>query len=319
MTGLKKRIVLILTLLMASVLFTSFFIIRDVQINSDYENKLTLFSSTSGGMAWNYLQNSTYTELLFEVDILSPYFEEGSGLKQFDNAYLSEHFEVAQDLISSECMNKTIRYVWSSSSFDYSYTPYTSYYPEYTASELMELAESYRNYSTGGHIGVIHIIFLDGRYITSSSVGAVIGGIDYAGTTVDATTVFVFLPATIENSLYGPEYPYLSRDIAHEVGHVLGLVAPFGADSPYNAPNANAHIDTESVRHCSVNSCLMSTGINKGNELCDQCKADLSYLRNSSVPYASMTNPGVDWLPIAIGSLIGTISAGALFVSMKRR
>lgn len=314
----KRRIVVLYALLATSLLMVSLFVVNDYQARTEYDQELNLFSSAPGGRAWDYLQNSTYTELLFEVDILSPYLEDGLGQKQFNLSYLAEHFDVAEELIKEECMNKTVRYVWSSSQFDYSYTVYTPRYPEYTASELRVLAESNRNYLTGGHTCVIHVIFLDGRYVPSSSSGPVIGGTIYAGTTVDATTVFIFLPETVENSLYGPEYPYLSRDLAHEVGHLLGLVAPFGEDSPYNAPNATEHRDLRSVRHCSNASCLMSTDINKRNELCDECKTDLAYLRNSTAPYVALSFPDPEWIPITIGVALGMIAAALLVVPKKR-
>jgi len=308
-------VVLVISLSIASVL-----VVQDMQAREGYEKEMALFSSTPGGHAWDYLQNSTYTTLLFEVDVLSPYLTDDPYAKQFNTTYLAKHFDAAEELIRTECMNKTIRYVWTLGSFEYTYDfydMYSSYYPEFTASELIELAASYRNYSTDGDTCVIHLIFLDGRYVTSNSNGQAIGGVSYAGTTVDASTMFIFLPATVENSLYGPEYPYLSRDIAHELGHLLGLVAPFGDGSSYDPPSSTEHRDPESVRHCSNTSCLMNAGINKGVELCDDCKADLADLRSSDVPYNLMTAPRIDWLPFGVCAAVAVVSTCIIYASRR--
>ncbi len=319
MSSGNKWIVVSYALVATSFLMVSFYAYSGYQSQVDHDEKVGLFSSIPGGRAWDYLQNSTFSELLFEVDILSPYLDEGSDLKQFDVGYLAEHFDLAESILKTECMTKTIRYEWSHSQFDYSYDFSSPRYPEYTASELRELAGSCRNYSTSGHTSLIHTIFLDGRYVPPTDDEMAIGGVNYAGTTVDAITIFIFLPETVENSLYGPEYPYLSRDIAHELGHLLGLVAPFENGSANNAPTAVDHQNNNSARHCSNISCLMSTDINKKTVLCPECQADLAYLRNSTAPYAVLSVPKLEWIPIVAGATLGIVAVVTLIRSRRRQ
>jgi len=309
---MNKKVVVFVAILIASILFTSTVILSDYQETIDYNSEINLFNNTPGGRAWDYLQNSTYDTILIEVDIVSPYIDE----RPYDNAlnisYLADHFNIVENIVLTECNNKKIKYIWTENTQNY-YGDLE--YPYYSLSELKKIAETYKNYETEGNNSVVHLIFLDGRYSLEDDIA--IGGTLYAGTTIDATTIIIFLPTTVRNTVYAAEYPYLSRDIAHEFGHLLGLVATFGGDSIYNAPNATSHRDADSVRHCSDNLCLMSTSIDKGTELCAECKADLAYLRNTTAPYKSMVEPNIDLIPITSGIIIMAFS-GAMIVWKRR-
>ena len=230
-------------------------------------------SKWPGGFAWDYLQDDAYPNLLVEVDMFkTPY-----SIKPND------YFGVFKEIIASECEKDDVRFVFENS------LATGMIFPElgeesYSMEDVTELARQSSDYEKGGDTCVIHVLIMSGTYERNSRI---------VGLALDAKT-FVIFPSSME--------PWAAAIIvAHELGHLLGLVGTLGLDSPYCSPNANTHYDIVNTKHCTDARCMMNFTVASFDSYCDECREDLAWIRQSKCPYTiNESPPEIDWTPFGV-------------------
>lgn len=286
-------LVMISSIIMASVESISYL---NKQIKND---QLVYELNNPGGRCLDILQNDRYPSLLFECDIIlteRPDFSNGLIGSQ---SFFQSRFNTTEEMISMYCEPKKINYEWSHVFF--SGTPRVLH-----LDDLNEIAKKYRDHQSDNGVFVIHINFINGYY--SPDQDQMLPGDEYIGVTINADTIFIFSPYATGSSDRGL-YPFLNRDIAHELGHLMGLVAPFTSSTNLNAPNASKHLDTQHHLHCSTQNCIMNYSSNpwKGNLPCKYCIDDLTYLRNANITKRDILDPIFNWSVVMLSGCIGVI------------
>lgn len=147
----------------------------------------------------------------------------------------------------------------------------------YTASEVRDLEEQYRENYTEGSTLASYAIFLDGEYDTENVLG-----IAYYNT---STAYFGETVNRISGGLGQPSRIAIESTVfKHEFGHLLGLVNN-GTDA-----RDEEHHDSENGAHCTVQECLMYYSVNTTDffanlfggtipELDEFCIADVEALK----------------------------------------
>ena len=270
LTSVRLIAVVIVLLSFLPLLILSPNAIKEIQAASESKARLDSLSSKPGGFAWDYLQGSVYSTMIVECDAVN---DDIVGNK-------TVAFADFNGMVRNECEKQDYRFVWSYG-FDQSLVD-----TSYSRGVLEVLASQSRDFLTEGQTCVLHILFLNGHYSDESS---------YMGLALDASTIIIFPEMAMGSSL--------SIAIAHEFGHLLGLVGTLGLDSPYVPPGAHLHYDHANPWHCDQVDCLMNSEAMMANSPCSYCREDLAYLRGTVSPYAD-SNSFAHWATIVVSLLL---------------
>ncbi len=262
-------------------------------------NNLVIEMNSPGGKCLDILQNDGYPSLLFECNIIQTEREDFSNGLIYNQSFFQSHFNTTEEMISMYCEPKSIYYEWSH--VFYSGTPRV-----FHLDDLNEIAKKFCNHQSENGVFVIHINFINGYY--SPNQDEINPGDEYIGVTINSDTIFIFSPYATALSDRGL-YPFLSRDIAHEMGHLMGLVESFTTLTDLNAPNASKHLDLQHHLHCSTQNCIMNYSSNpwKGNLPCKYCIDDLAYLRNATFTQSEILEPSFNWSNVLLPGCICVI------------
>ena len=238
-------------------------------------------SRAPGGLAWDYLKGNEYSSLNVEWTAFDRHILDGRNLP----------FSSFESLILEHCTKSSISYTFVGT-INATFQSRT-----YTESDLNNIcAQEFKNTSSNG-IAVVHLVFLAGSFTDPAAVG-----ISFAADR------FAIFGDTLSDS-------FLRVAIAHEMGHLLGLVAPLGIGSSYTPANASSHYDSVDPPHCTSNPCLMRPFVSSYDTTCSFCNADLQEIRNSTAPYSiSMSPPIVRTSLIAVGTILTIVMAASAII-----
>jgi hypothetical protein len=244
----------------------------------------SLLAEVPGGFAWDYLRGDEFPALKVEWTAFS------AGI--LDSR--AGPFSSFESLISSHCDKSSITYTFVG-------TINSSLRQQvYTLSDLDTInSATFQNTSSNG-VAIVHIAFLTGSFSERSAVGVSFGADRFA----------IFGDSLVD--------AYLRVAIAHEMGHLLGLVAPLGLDSAYTPTNATTHYDADNPPHCSSSNCLMRPVVSSSDKTCSFCNADMLEIKNSTAPYTIARSPTVRLGIIAAGAIITTLLAVPAIVLFRR-
>jgi hypothetical protein len=265
----------------------------------DGGGELTYFLSTSrassiraqlshspGGFAWDYVKGDEYSSLKVEWTAFDRYILDARGMP----------FSNFESLIFDHSSKSSISYTFVGT-IDSSLQSQT-----YSVSDLNNIcAQEFKNTSSNG-IAVVHLVFLTGSFIDPSAVG-----ISFAADR------FAIFGDTLSNS-------FLREAVAHEMGHLIGLVAPLGLNSSYTPANASSHYDSADPPHCTSDPCLMNPFVSSYAIPCSFCSMDLQEIKNSTAPYYVRSHaPEFRSGLIAIGTILTVVFATTASILYKSR
>ena len=238
-----------------------------------------------GGLAWDYLQGEDFPVLKVEWTAFNQNILDSRN----------SPFSSFQSLIYSHCDKSTISYTFVGT-IDPALRQQA-----YSETDLNTLfSRTFKNSSSNG-VAIVHIAFLAGSFSDPDAVGVSFAGDRFA----------IFGDTLIDL--------YLRVAIAHEMGHLLGLVAPLGVNSIYTPQNATEHYDSVNPPHCTSNPCLMRPVVSPSDDTCRYCDADMLELRNSTAPYAvTQAQPVVRIGLIAVGAIITLVLAVPAIILFRK-
>jgi hypothetical protein len=241
-------------------------------ISTTHANNIhSQLSGVPGGFAWDYLRGDEYSVLKVEWAAFDRHTLDGRNAP----------FSSFATLISAHCEKSSITYTFVGT-LDASLQKRV-----YSEADLNNICDQQFKNSSSNGVAIVHIMFLSGSFTTPTAVG-----ISFAA---DRMAIF---GDTLTDT-------YLRVAIAHEMGHLLGLVAPLGLDSPYTPANASAHYDSTDPPHCTINPCLMNPTVSSYDKTCGYCNADMQEIKNSTAPYAvNGVQPAVRTGLIAVGTVL---------------
>ncbi len=272
--------------------FTSVVAIQDASTELSYFISTSSASSihsqlsqAPGGFAWDYLRGDEYSSIKVEWT-------------SFDRHILDSRilpFSGFESLIFGHCEKSSISYLFVGT-IDSSFQRQA-----YSEADLNSIfSAAFKNSSSDG-VAVVHMAFLDGTFSDPAAVG-----LSFAA---DRIAIFGY---TLSDS-------FLRVAVAHEMGHLLGLVAPLGLSSPYSAANASSHNDPSSPMHCKINPCLMRPTVSSYDETCSYCAADMLEIRNMTAPYTvTVEHPAVRSGIILGGAILTAIMAVSALVIYRK-
>ncbi len=245
--------------------------------NEKYAPEQTLMEQLSerpGGFAWDYLQNDTYPNLLVEVDWYNTMYYSVRG----------DFFEVFHDLVDEYCEKDEVDFIYENAVNTGEFGSPAMSQGSYDMDDLRSLADQSSDFRKSGDTCVMHILILNGYYESNSRI---------VGLALDATSFVVF-------SRYMEPWE-AAIIVGHELGHLLGLVGALGLEDQYTPPGAGSHYDIEEPKHCTDPRCMMSYTVDTVKTYCDECEADLAYVRESQSPYTiEEAAPKVDWTALGV-------------------
>ncbi|HTY46459.1 MAG TPA: hypothetical protein VMB46_02215 [Methanomassiliicoccales archaeon] len=238
-----------------------------------------------GGNQWDFVQNDVYKRVLVEVHSLpgyniSPVLPALNSLNDTLRTLLAK--QVAGVTFSTDIPTSYLR---------------DTYYEGLLQSILGAVHRTYKH----DDVAVLTLLVLNGKL----SLGPI------TAENLDATSIVLFPDAT-ENMMVG-------ELLLHELGHVMGLVAVHGLDSPYTPPNAASHLDPSSGTHCADPFCYMHASVQLSEHWCDQCKEDLAEIREQKCPYAPPVRANVGTAGSMLVAMVPGVSGMALGAMMVRR
>lgn len=215
-------------------------------------------SRAPGASAEVFITNSTFDQLTVEIQFMPgarPDDESINNLKSF----LAQHLEKSsitildpQEIASGQ-------------------------QESYTADDVRNIEENYREEFTDETTLAAYVLFLDGEYVSGSVLGIAYFNTStaYFGDTINNISGGLGQPSrtTIESTVF-----------AHEFGHLIGLVN--------NGTEAQSdHHDSNNGAHCTVEDCLMYFQVETTNffdnlfdgsipELDEFCLADIEAVKN---------------------------------------
>ena len=265
----------------------------------DGSEQLSYFISTSrassihsqltqapGGFAWDYLRGDEYPVLKVEWTSFNRNILDSR----------SAPFSSFESLILSNCNKSSISYTFVGA-IDASLRQQV-----YSEADLNSISSSvFKNTSSNG-VAIVQVAFLTGSFTDPAAVGI----------SFTAERFAIFGDTLID--------VYLRVAIAHEMGHLLGLVAPLGLNSIYTPQNATAHYDSVAPSHCTSNPCLMRPVVSSHDKTCSFCNADMQDLKNSTAPYTiSKVQPTIRAGLMIVGVGVTSILAASVIVLYRRK
>jgi hypothetical protein len=243
-------------------------------------------SQGPGGFAWDYLRGDDYPVLKVEWTAFN------SHVLDTRNAPFSSF----ESLIFSHCNKSSITYTFVGT-IDASLRQQV-----FTEADLNNVCSTvFKNTSSNG-VAIVHVAFLTGSFSDPAAIGI----------SFTADRFAIFSDTLID--------VYMRVAIAHEMGHLLGLVAPLGLGSTYTPKNATTHYDSEDPPHCTSDPCLMRPVVSSYDKTCSFCNADMLELRNSTAPYAfSQAQPAIRSDLIIAGAIITSVLAVPAIILYRRR
>jgi hypothetical protein len=239
-----------------------------------------------GGLAWDYLRGDLYPALKVEWTAFDRHILDSRNVP----------FSSFESLIFTHCDKSSISYTFVG-------TINASFQRQvYSEADLNSISSSVFINKTSDGVAIVHVVFLSGSFSDPSAVG-----ISYAG---DRFAIF-------GDSLSDP---FLRVAIAHEMGHLLGLVAPLGLDSPYTPANASVHYDFANPPHCTSNPCLMRPTVSSYDKTCQFCTADLLEIKNHTAPYTfSGQQPSARVGQIAVGAGVTALLLASALILYRQK
>ncbi|HEY3420292.1 MAG TPA: hypothetical protein VGK23_07045 [Methanomassiliicoccales archaeon] len=243
-------------------------------------------SQAPGGFAWDYLRGDDYPVLKVEWTAFNRHILDSR----------SSPFSSFESMIFSHCNKSSITYTFVG-------TMEASLQQQvYSEADLNRLYDTVFRNTTSNGVAIVHVAFLTGSFSDPAAVGI----------SFTADRFAIFGDTLID--------AYLRVSIAHEMGHLLGLVAPLGPNSPYTPRNATVHYDYQDPPHCTSNPCLMRPVVSSYDKTCSFCNADMLELKNSTAPYAfDQKQPTIRSVPIIVGAIITLFLAVPAFILYRRR
>jgi hypothetical protein len=273
--------------------FTALLVVQDGGGELDYyfgsNNANQIHSQLAqlpGGLAWDYLRGDQYAALKVEWTAFDRHILDSRNVP----------FSSFESLVFDHCNKSSISYTFIGQ------INASLQRQSYSEADLNSISSSMFRNTTSNGVAIVHVVFLSGSFSDPSAVG-----ISYAG---DQFAIF-------GDSLGDP---FLRVAIAHEMGHLLGLVAPLGLDSPYTPANASVHYNFADPPHCTSNPCLMRPTVSSYDRTCSFCTADMLEIRNSTAPYAfSGQQPNVRVVQIAVGAVITAILLASALILYRQK
>jgi hypothetical protein len=239
-----------------------------------------------GGLAWDYLRGDQYTALKVEWAAFNPHILDSRNVP----------FSSFESLIFTHCDKSSISYTFVG------IINASLQRQVYSEADLNSISSSVFKNSTSNGVAIVHAVFLSGSFSDPAAVG-----ISYAA---DQFAIF-------GDSLGDP---FLRVAIAHEMGHLLGLVAPLGLDSPYTPANASVHYNFADPPHCTSNPCLMRPTVSSYDQTCRFCTADMLEIKNTTAPYAfSGQQPNVRVGQIVVGAAITSLLLASALILYRQK
>lgn len=117
----------------------------------------------------------------------------------------------------------------------------------YSAQDVVNLANRYRRGANTETSGNIFVVFLDGYFFQDDTLRTNVLGVNVTGTSITA----IFKPVITNAGALPTQKSYIEQNtVVHEIGHGLGLVNN-------GAPLTNSHHDDEHGSHCTNRDCVM--------------------------------------------------------------
>lgn len=273
--------------------FTSLLVVQDGggELNyffgSNNANQIhSQLAQLPGGLAWDYLRGDQYPALKVEWTAFDRHILDPRNVP----------FSSFESLISAHCDKSSISYTFVG-------TINVSLQKRvYSEADLNSISSSVFRNTTSNGVAIVHVLFLTGSFSDPSAVG-----ISYAG------DQFAIFGDTLSD-------PFLRVAIAHEMGHLMGLVAPLGLDSPYTPANASVHYNFADPPHCTSNPCLMRPTVSSYDRTCVFCTADLQEIKNTTAPYFfSDQKPNVRVGQIAVGGVVTLVLLASALILYRQK
>lgn len=117
----------------------------------------------------------------------------------------------------------------------------------YSAQDVLNLANRYRQGTNTETSGNIFVVFLDGYFFQDDTLRTNVLGVNITGTSVTA----IFKPVITSAGVLTSQKRYVEQStVVHEIGHGLGLVNN-------GIPLTSSHQDTDHGGHCTNQDCVM--------------------------------------------------------------
>ena len=243
-------------------------------------------SQEPGGLAWDYLRGDEYRSLKVEWSAFNRDILDSRNVP----------FSSFESLIFTHCNKSSISYTFVGT-IDASLQKRV-----YSEDDLRSMSSTVFTNTTSNGVAIVQVMFISGSFSDPSAVG-----ISFTGNR------FAIFGDTLNDV-------YLRVAIAHEMGHLLGLVAPLGLDSPYTPRNASEHYDFADPPHCTSNPCLMRPIVSSYDKPCVFCSADMQEIKNTTAPYSfNGVQPPVRWGFIAVGAAITLIILASALIVYRQK
>jgi len=240
--------------------------------NREIEGRLDELSERPGGLAWDYLTSERYDEI--SVTAFAP--------SEDSVSWLITPFIFFDDVVDQTCEKSSIQHVWTYASFPAKMV--------YSMDDVREAAESC-DVDAGEGQAVVRILFL------SNAPGEDVNELAFP---LDARTIVIFYESMTSD--------VVQMELAHNMGHLLGLVRMMGDDGEYAPEWTTDHEDADHQGHCSNPFCVMGKDQIVYTGLCDDCHADAGAIAAMGSPLIPK-DVSFDPLPLPFILLGGTLTA----------
>lgn len=189
-------------------------------------------------MAWDYLTSENYDEL--RVAAFAPAEDSVS--------WIMTPFVLFEDMVDQTCDKSSVHHEWTYSSFPVVMV--------YSMDDVRNAADSC-DVEAEDDEAVVRVLFLN------NAPGE---DVDELAFPLDAQTIVIFYESMTSD--------VVQMELAHNLGHLLGLVRTMGDDGDYAPEWTTDHQDADSPGHCSNPFCAMGKDQIVYAGLCDDCQAD---------------------------------------------
>lgn len=216
--------------------------------NRGIDGRLDDISGKPGGMAWDYLTSDRYDGL--NVAAFAPAEDSVS--------WLMTPFVLFDDVVDQTCDKSSIRHEWTYSSFPIAMV--------YSMDDVRNAADSCVAAAEDDE-AVVRVLFLN------NAPGE---DVDELAFPLDARTIVIFYESMTSD--------VVQMELAHNLGHLLGLVQMMGDGGEYAPEWTTDHQDADDPGHCSNPFCVMGKDQIVYSGLCDDCQADAAAIAAMGSP-----------------------------------